>query len=214
MNNRRCRFLAAAFAVFAAAFSYDSRVATAPAYAGLMGNCPGAIPDDEGWDNWAINECLAAVGPDGGDVILDEGAYLINETLNLTKYKTRLVGTTNGAVLQATSGLYGRILIADWVDEFVIENIRFYGNKGERGWRLWECTTSNNNRDFAKNVLLKGNGFVVRFMSAGSQEEMHSMAAATITTTESIQATTSCLTASRAASIRGIRTVRCHTPAS
>jgi len=151
------RWMFAALLVGSAVLSYEQPAGTSGAYSGLVGNCPGATPDDESWDNWAINDCLAAQD----EVILDEGAYLIAGTLNLVRPGSRLVGVSNGAVLQATSGLYGRILEANWVDGFTIENIRFYGNKGERAWRLWECYVANNNRDFAKNVLLRGNGFTV-----------------------------------------------------
>ncbi len=44
------------------------------------------------------------------------------------------------------------------VDDVTLDNLRSYGNKGERATYLWQCE---GNRDFAKNVLLTGNRFLV-----------------------------------------------------
>jgi hypothetical protein len=126
------------------------------------GNCPGADPNDYEYDDIAINACLAQ----GGDVILEEGVvgYLLVSGLVITQPGTRLIGADGGAVLLAEVGLNQQMLRSDGVDNVVLENLRFYGNRWERTSRLWECVPGP--REHGKILLVTGNGFLISNVTA------------------------------------------------
>jgi hypothetical protein len=128
-------------------------------------NCPGAVPNDAYSDTVAINECLAG----GGTVVLAHGNYWLDDSLLLNVDYTHLTGEvteSGGAVISAMNGLWAPMLYAPaGTDNYEIDNIAFDGRKYNRTTE-YLCDTGTGSRVGGSNLILRGTGYHVHYISS------------------------------------------------
>ena len=127
-------------------------------------NCSGAVPDDNNDDSSAINSCLSG----GGTVMLANGLYWIDATLNLTQDNTVFIGEVVegiAPILRARPELDETMLVVSAsADNWEIYNLAFDGNDSNRT----DLEACDGYRGWATNIQARGTGFSIHHISSNS----------------------------------------------